>query len=472
MKKLSWANLLLILAMIWPLGGGYAQQEDPGGPVYVVQVGDTLSSIAQQFGVSLDELARANDISNPNQISEGAQLVIPGLEGVQGFLTSRTVPLGESLKSLSRRFQIAESMLARLNHLTSPAELYAGSALVIPVQEGTAPGLRRTLLAEGFSLLEMAARMDVSPWNLAQANGLRNQWSAIAGGVLYALGDYPAGPGALPGEISAIEVNSLPFLQGKTWVIRLIGSEGLRLVGKLMESEFTFFEGEPGSYVALQGVHAMAEPGLYPLTLQGALADGASFSFSQRVEVQGVRYPFDRPLDVDPATTDPAVTGPEDALWRDLTRSATPEKLWSGVFGFPSPLPAAYCLETNDCWSSRFGNRRSYNGSPYIYFHSGLDIVGKPGTEIFAPAQGIVVFTGELTVRGNATMIDHGWGVYTGYMHQSEILVEVGDRVETGQVIGLVGRTGRVEGPHLHWEVWVGGVQVDPLDWLLGEYPD
>jgi len=68
-------------------------------------------------------------------------------------------------------------------------------------------------------------------------------------------------------------------------------------------------------------------------------------------------------------------------------------------------------------------------------------------------------------------MIDHGWGVYTGYMHQSEILVNVGDQVEAGQIIGKVGETGRVEGPHLHWEVWVGGIQVDPLDWLNNIYP-
>jgi len=82
-----------------------------------------------------------------------------------------------------------------------------------------------------------------------------------------------------------------------------------------------------------------------------------------------------------------------------------------------------------------------------------------------------VVFAGPLTVRGNATIIDHGWGVYSAYMHQSEILVEQGDRVEAGELIGRVGATGRVEGPHLHWEVWAGGVQVDPLDWLSEVFP-
>jgi murein DD-endopeptidase MepM/ murein hydrolase activator NlpD len=139
--------------------------------------------------------------------------------------------------------------------------------------------------------------------------------------------------------------------------------------------------------------------------------------------------------------------------------------LWAGIFSIPvDPIFA-------DCWSSRFGSRRSYNNSDYIYYHSGLDFCGQVGDPIYAAAAGVVVFTGLLTVRGNATMIDHGWGVYTAYMHQSEILVQAGDWVEQGQLIGRVGNTGRVEGPHLHFEVLVGGVPVDPLVWLSQEYP-
>ncbi|UCD42463.1 MAG: M23 family metallopeptidase, partial [Chloroflexota bacterium] len=64
-----------------------------------------------------------------------------------------------------------------------------------------------------------------------------------------------------------------------------------------------------------------------------------------------------------------------------------------------------------------------------------------------------------------------GYGIYSGYLHQEEILVEEGDQVETGQVIGIVGETGRVNGPHLHFEIWAGGVQVDPLDWLERSFP-
>ena len=96
--------------------------------------------------------------------------------------------------------------------------------------------------------------------------------------------------------------------------------------------------------------------------------------------------------------------------------------------------------------------------------------------DIYAPAPGVVVFTQSLIVRGRTTIIDHGWGIYTAYFHQNpyEFFVAVGDVVEAGQLIGKVGDqsivdaglAGRATGPHLHWEIWVNGVQVDPLDWL------
>jgi murein DD-endopeptidase MepM/ murein hydrolase activator NlpD len=121
---------------------------------------------------------------------------------------------------------------------------------------------------------------------------------------------------------------------------------------------------------------------------------------------------------------------------------------------------------------STFGNRRSYNGSDYTYFHSGLDFgVYLNSLNIYAAEAGVVAYTGNLTVRGNATFIDHGQGIFSGYFHQSEILVNVGDHVEKGQLIGKIGATARVTGPHLHWEMWANGVQVNPVDWVLNIYP-
>ncbi|HZM21913.1 MAG TPA: M23 family metallopeptidase, partial [Anaerolineales bacterium] len=150
-----------------------------------------------------------------------------------------------------------------------------------------------------------------------------------------------------------------------------------------------------------------------------------------------------------------------------ITNPSTPTRFWNGVFS----SPAVYANQ----FTSRFGTRRTYHGigTDLVVegFHAGLDFAGGEGLQIFAPAPGRIVFAAPLTVRGNATVIDHGWGVYSGIWHQSEILVNVGDVVEQGQVIGLVGGTGRVTGAHLHWEIWVNGVQVNPMDWLNQAYP-
>ncbi|HEY5270928.1 MAG TPA: M23 family metallopeptidase, partial [Anaerolineales bacterium] len=75
------------------------------------------------------------------------------------------------------------------------------------------------------------------------------------------------------------------------------------------------------------------------------------------------------------------------------------------------------------------------------------------------------------TVRGNATIIDHGQGVYSGLYHQAEIYVSAGDHVTAGQLIGKIGDTGRVTGPHVHWDLWVNGIQVNPTQWLNETFP-
>ncbi len=452
-------------------GKVYQQQE---GPVYIVQEGDSLWDIAIRFKVSMNDLAKANGITDPSQLVVGARLVIPGLTGIQGVLTTSTVSYGETLRSLSRRYQVPVDTLSKLNHLTSPAELYAGSTLIIPEEKSNAGDSSRSLLLPGQSLLEAAIQHGVSPWAYVLANDLPGTWGALPGDVLHIPGQSDTavvspGPGALPEAISGVTLAPSPMIQGDVAEIVISSTVGISLTGSLTGHELHFFSSSTGSYTSFQGIHAMTEPGIYSLVLTGTLPSnapyfGAAFSFAQAVLISPGNYPFDPVLTVDPATIDPAVTGPEDAQWAALTATATPQKLWEGIF--TSPAPAPY----NDCWPSRFGNRRSYNGSAYTYFHTGLDFCGGVGTQILAPAAGRVVFTGPLTVRGNATVIDHGWGIYSAYLHQSEFLVKVGDLVQKGEVIGLVGGTGRVTGPHLHWEIWAGGVQVDPMTWLEQSY--
>ncbi len=460
---LSILSIFFIFSLLLPSGNGKAQSESTTAPVYIVQDGDYLEDIAYRFHVSQDDLVNANGIVNTNQIAVGQQLVIPGLEGIQGILTTGNVPFGETLHSLSIRYHLSMDMLERLNHLTSPNELYAGYSLVI-LQNDIPPSQgKRVTLDEDQSILELAVLNNTDLWTLLAGNQLDSSLAVLPGDVIRVPGEDDAGPGGLPPTITSVGVSGLT--QGQTVEIQIDGAEGVSISGSLMEHTLNFFIDPDNGYTALQGVHAMVEPGLYPLSLSGSLPDGSRFNFSQDVLVSAGDFLYDQPLSVDPATLDPDTTGPEDSTWLGLSSQVNPDKFWQGVFSIPVESVFA------ECYASQFGSRRSYNGSDYSYFHTGLDYCGQIGDPIYAAAAGVVVFAGPLTVRGNATMIDHGWGIFTAYMHQSEILVKVGDLVEQGQLIGRVGNTGRVEGPHLHFEVLVGGVQVNPLEWLNQVFP-
>ncbi len=107
-----------------------------------------------------------------------------------------------------------------------------------------------------------------------------------------------------------------------------------------------------------------------------------------------------------------------------------------------------------------FGQERLFNGELQSR-HTGLDLRGAVGEPVRAAARGRVVIARDLYFSGNGVYLDHGRGVYTGYFHLSRILVEEGEIVEPGQVVGEAGATGRVTGPHLHWSLWVAGEALD-----------
>lgn len=437
------------------------------GPVYLVQPGDTLSFIASRFNVTVNDLVAANPTLDPNILSQGQQIVIPGLEGVTGVLETEIISFGDSLRSLSRRTQVAEEQLKKLNHLVSPTELYVGISLIVPTQDEQQPLSTRMAASAGESLLELAVLQGSDPWTLASVNKLDGTWAGLPGDILYS--PIPGGQGnatGLPSAFLRASIEPLPLQQGSTEFIRVQTREAAALTGKLVDMPLHFFQVND-EQVALQGVHALLEPGVYPLLMEATLPDGSKQPYEQMVLVTAGGYlSEDIPLN-DPSTLDPAVTEPELQNLTAVTAPATPTRYWDGVFSSPSVY--------RDCFTSRYGTRRLYrviNSDIEIPgFHTGLDFCGGEGLQIFAPAPGKVVFAAPLSVRGNATIIDHGWGVYSGFWHQSQISVNVGDMVETGQVIGLVGGTGRVTGAHLHWEVWVNGVQVDPLNWLNQAYP-
>lgn len=438
----------------------------PLGPVYIVQSGDTLWDIAIIFNVSVTDIMAANNMLS-QEIFVGDQLVIPGLYGLSGTLITQPVPFGESLRSLSRQYRVDPALLIKLNHIVSPAELYAGYNLIL-LQQDEHPALTaRTALAKGDTLLELAVRQNTDPWTITQLNGLTGSQASLPGDLLYLpSGTSTAAPTGIPAVLSSAEVDPLPITQGETIQVKVTAAQPVTLNGLLVDHPLHFFPQDDGSQVALQGVHAMTEPGLYPLRIDVTLSDGSVQSFEQMVLVASGNYLPETINGVDALTIDPAVTAPEDAWLLSLVTPVTPEKYWQGMFQLP--VDSQYCVR------SKYGNRRSYNSGALQSFHTGLDFgvcSDANPFDIYAPADGVIVFTGLKTVRGNATIIDHGQGVYSGLYHQAEIHVAVGDHVTAGQLIGKIGATGRVTGKHLHWEVWVNGIQVNPTQWLNETFP-
>ncbi|HXT14895.1 MAG TPA: M23 family metallopeptidase [Gemmatimonadaceae bacterium] len=146
----------------------------------------------------------------------------------------------------------------------------------------------------------------------------------------------------------------------------------------------------------------------------------------------------------------------ENELAREIGHKAqdTPA-MWTQPFLRPRPSKV----------TSRFGSGRVFNGR-LSSSHLGIDYRGKVGEPIYAANRGVVALVAEFFLAGNVVYIDHGDGLMTAYFHMSQPEVAVGDTVERGQEIGLVGATGRVTGPHLHWSARFGALTIDPADLL------
>ena len=159
----------------------------------------------------------------------------------------------------------------------------------------------------------------------------------------------------------------------------------------------------------------------------------------------------------------------DEAVKDSLLKEQSVIELWESLSASQSLLAATPSIRpTRGPIGSRFGYRVDpINGS--MKMHAGLDIVVSPGTPVRAPADGVVSFAGWDDFYGKLVSIDHGYGVLTRYAHNSQIYVQVGQKVAKYDVISATGSTGRSTGPHLHYEVRVNGVPVNPMNYILDE---
>lgn len=462
--------VLLVIAFCLPDKFAHAQSVNTY-PFYTIQPGDSLGYIADIFDTTVNEIINLNKLTNPDLISPGQVLQIPSLAGYGGNIEIIYTELGESYSLLPIIHGMDEEIFTQINKILSPSQIYVGTKLIILKSDDSPIITPLAKIEQDFTIIETAIEYAVNPYSLSLINNKSDPLGFLENEILFSQkGSSSISLDLFAPELLDVSLYPLPLVQGGTAAIAVDTKHSVNLSGSIGEFPLIFFSEEPGKYFALQGIHALAEPGLVEFSLKVSDQDGIEHNYAQQVLITPGLFDEDPPLTVDPATIDPSITDPENELVFELISQRSPIRYWSS--GFKSP---AYYQEYN----SLFGTRRKYNDDPKIYFHTGVDFAGGLTLPITAPAAGRVVFSGPLTVRGNAVFIDHGWGVYSGFFHQDTIVVKVGDIVESGQQIGTVGNTGRVNGAgdyygagaHLHWEIWVNGVQVDPLDWLSREYP-
>ena len=229
--------------------------------------------------------------------------------------------------------------------------------------------------------------------------------------------------------------------------------------GALAGEPLHFIASTAGAWHALGAVPVDAEGSLVASVILNR-ASGKTETVRARLTLPKLPPPVAQPLAVDSSFTRPLDSATAARVQRENlraravgTRAHDSPPLWTGSFR----RPRASVI------TSEFGTGRLFNGH-MTSRHLGVDFRGAVGQPVNAANRGVVALVDNFFLAGNVVYINHGAGIVTAYFHLSKTLVAVGDTVERGQQIGLVGATGRVTGPHLHWSARYGTITVNPLD--------
>lgn len=308
----------------------------------------------------------------------------------------------------------------------------------------------------GETLSGIAARYGLDLATLSAANGLTRPDRLEAGRVLR-IAATPIATAQLPadGPVAHLRAWPWPPAQGQTLVIWLRLNEA-GPVAVSLDADRALVVADGQHAWALLPIAPNATPGLRQLIIASA---GVTATLPTPLQPTAFAVQQIPASASDPILSQPVRVNAEyermTALFASISAGG-----WTPQQRFRLPLTG------QPERTSPFGTRRTYGAGAELTPHLGEDFAAAPGTPVLAPAPAVVVLAEPLFVRGNAVVLDHGRGVFTGYWHLQSIAVAVGDRVTTGQKIGEVGSTGLSSGPHLHWEMRVAGVAVDPLQWV------
>ncbi len=237
------------------------------------------------------------------------------------------------------------------------------------------------------------------------------------------------------------------------------GDSVVSIHGTLVGEPLHFMHLTAGTWHAIGGV---------PVDSEGTLVASAVVErASGRTETARVRFTLPKvpPPVAQPLAVDSSFTKPLDAatIARIDRENARARQVGREAHNSPPMWTASFLKPRTSVITSEFGSGRLFNGA-LTTRHLGVDFRGAVGEPVRAANRGVVALVDNFFLAGNVVYVDHGGGVVTAYFHLSKTLVAAGDTVKRGQVIGLVGNTGRVTGPHLHWAARYGAITVNPLD--------
>jgi murein DD-endopeptidase MepM/ murein hydrolase activator NlpD len=269
-----------------------------------------------------------------------------------------------------------------------------------------------------------------------------------------------AAPSASPQPSTAsIELSSPEVPDGSLIRMTLhlpVSSSTAKPIARFEEEEAPFYpmpELGEGAFEALVAVPHNHKPGDAEIRVKIAEQPDQVVAF----RIVDAHYPSEtlkvNERKVNPRKKDMIRISKEQAELNAIYHDVHFEKQWKGPFVLPIDSKI----------TSNYGTKRLYNGQ-LKNFHNGLDLKAAIGTPIYAAAPGIVVMAKNLFFTGNTVLVDHGYGIVTIYAHMSKLKVKKGQKVETHQLLGLAGNTGRVTGPHLHWSASINRVKINPLD--------
>jgi len=250
--------------------------------------------------------------------------------------------------------------------------------------------------------------------------------------------------------------------QGQVGLVHIYGPDISSIYASFLENEFEFFPAPEDGYYALLAVGMAQEVRGYDLNINVQFLDETISTFTTSIEIvlgAFIRQEITVSEDLG-YLIDPEVERHELAQLETLFGSFTSEQFWDEN-GFQWPLETEL--------TSQFGAFRVFNETTSSR-HTGWDMRASTGTPVITTAAGRVAFAGVLDLRGNYILIDHGYGIYSGYAHLSVVHVTRGQDISAGEIIGQVGSSGRSGGAHFHWEMavnseWIDGVEFTAM-WM------